>query len=196
MDVVVEGLLDESVVRRIFADQDQRIGNVYVKHGKGNILAKLDGYNAAARYRPFFVLVDLDRDHDCAPEFLADRLGEPAPRMTCRVAVPSVEAWLLADRHRIASFLGVAPTRIANDPDNLPNAKQHLAQVALRSRKRLIRDGIPPRSGSGRTEGPIYAGLLSEFVSNESNGWRPDVAAMHSRSLRKAMSAVAGSLST
>lgn len=193
MNVVVEGLLDATVVQRLFADQDRRICTVYVKYGKGNILKKLDGYNAAARNRPFFVLIDLDRDYDCAPGFLADRLRTPAQRMTCRVAVRSVEAWLLADRDRIASFLGVARTRIADDPDNLPNAKHHLTQLALRSRRRLIREGLPPHSGSGRTEGRLYTSILSEFVSDTSNGWRPDVAATRSESLNKAMLAVASS---
>ena len=36
------------------------------KKGKDGLLRNLDGYNRAARFSPWVVLVDLDHDADCA----------------------------------------------------------------------------------------------------------------------------------
>jgi hypothetical protein len=37
------------------------------------LLERLGGYNNAARFSPWLVLVDLDRDADCPPPFVAAR---------------------------------------------------------------------------------------------------------------------------
>src|SRR5262245_66600073 len=95
----VEGLVDEAVFRRLVRFVGARPGAVYGKNGKSDLLRRLSGFNEAARYAPWFVLVDLDRDADCAPPFRTSQLSKPSAAMCFRVAVRETEAWLLADRH-------------------------------------------------------------------------------------------------
>jgi hypothetical protein len=107
--------------------------------------------------------------------------------MRLRVAVREVEAWLLADRVGIAGFLSVSRDRIPREADALRDPKASVISVASRSRSRTIREGIPPRSGSGRTIGALYVSELSRFVSDH---WNVDDACQTSRSLDHCLSAL------
>jgi len=160
---------------------------VYGKDGKQKLLERLRGYNNAARFSPWLVLVDLDRDAECAPPFVAARLPVPSEHMCFRVAVPEVEAWLLGDRERLARFLNVDPGWIPGDPEGLPNPKMQVVNLARRSRSREIFADMVPRRESGRSEGAAYASRLIEFISDSRRGWRPTVAARSSNSLRRCL---------
>ncbi len=65
--------------------------------GKHRLDEKFKAYNAAAAHEPFLILRDLDQDAECAPSLLAARNQETAAFMCFRVAVRSLEAWLMAD---------------------------------------------------------------------------------------------------
>jgi hypothetical protein len=104
--------------------------------------------------------------------------------MCFRVAVRQVEAWLLADREEIASFLAVRRERIPRDPESLANAKETLVSLARTSRRREIREDMVPRIGSGRDVGPAYSSQVIEFASRR---WRPDVASLYAESLARAV---------
>ena len=67
ISAAVEGSVDEAVARRLVRHVDGQPGAVYGKGGKPSVLSNLKGYNNAGRRSPWFVLVDLDRDRDCAP---------------------------------------------------------------------------------------------------------------------------------
>jgi len=60
---------------------------VYGKNGKAHLRQRLNGYNQAAHFNPWLVLVDLDHEADCAPLFRAAWLPKPGPLMCFRVAV-------------------------------------------------------------------------------------------------------------
>jgi hypothetical protein len=66
VNAVVEGLLDDAVVRRLLTLARLEPGGIYAKGGKSAIREKLAAFNQAARITPWFVLVDLDTDADCA----------------------------------------------------------------------------------------------------------------------------------
>jgi hypothetical protein len=102
--------------------------------------------------------------------------------MCFRIAVRSVEAWLLADREGLARFLGVPPVRIPADPDQLPRPKETLVQLATRSLRRVIRQDVVPRPGRGRPVGPAYSSQLIDFIESS---WCPGLAAGFSDSLRR-----------
>jgi hypothetical protein len=110
--------------------------------------------------------------------------------MCFRVVVRAIESWLLADRARIARYLGVSKAIVPDDPDALDNPKQHLINLARRSRRRAILDEIVPRQTSGRIVGPLYTSWVIEFASNLEGGWRPRVAAERSQSLRRCIGAL------
>lgn len=183
----VEGIVDEAVFRRMVRSVRGEPGPVYGKSGKRPLLDRLPGFNNAARFSPWLVLVDLDQDADCAPPFCAAALPAPSNGMCFRVAVRAVESWLLADRDRFASFLGVSPARLPEDPDDHPNPKQMVVNLARRSRSRDMAKDLVPREGSGRSEGPAYASRLIEFISDDRRGWRPQVAARSSDSLARCL---------
>jgi len=178
----VEGIIDEAVVRRLLVEVDAVPGVVYGKNGKPDLRRRIDGYNNAARHGPWLVLVDLNNDADCAPVLRRDWLPQPAAGLCFRVAVRQVEAWLMGDSETLARYLGVARSRIPDDPERLPNAKAEMVDIARRSRMRAIREDMVPRPGSGRVVGPAYASRLIEYTQRY---WRPEIAAQRADSLRR-----------
>ena len=180
----VEGLIDEAVVRRLAKHVGMEVGPVHGKNGKGHLRQRIAGYNNAARISPWIVLVDLNRDAECAPPLRDAWLHQPATNMCFRVAVREVESWLLADRGRLARFLRVPISRVPTTPEAIEDPKRALVELAARSRRRDIREDMVPRPGSGRTVGPAYASRLIEFVGTH---WNPEVAAGSSDSLRRCL---------
>jgi hypothetical protein len=183
----VEGLVDEAVVRRLIRHVGAEPGPIYGKNGKVYLRKQVKGYNEAARWTPWIVLVDLNHDADCAPPFQAEWLPSPAPKMCFRVTVRQVEAWLLADRERMARFLRVPLPRIPYSLETVDDPKRLMVDLARRSRRRDIREDMVPRPDSGRKVGPAYASRLIEFVGDEREEWRPDVAARSSDSLNRCL---------
>ncbi|MBW1711937.1 MAG: hypothetical protein JRJ59_02150 [Deltaproteobacteria bacterium] len=180
----VEGVVDEAVLRRLLVHVGATPGPIYGKNGKDRLLKQIAGYNNAARLSPWVVLVDLDQDHDCAPPTRERWLPRPEPKMCFRVVVHEIEAWLMADRERLSSFLGVALSLVPQMPESINHPKRRMVQLAARSRRREILEDMVPRKDSGRTTGPAYASRLIEFVSGgTAPGWRPDAAAESSDSL-------------
>jgi hypothetical protein len=180
--VAVEGPTDEAVARRLIEAAGAELGAVYGKNGKANLLQRLNGYNAAARFTPWLVLMDLDRDADCAPPFRAAQLPDSAESMCFRVVVHELEGWLMADRETLARFLSVPVARLPLAPDEVLDPKRLLVDIARQARRREIREGIVPRAGSGRTVGPLYTSLLIQYAQTL---WRPEVAERQSDSLRR-----------
>lgn len=184
-----EGTIDEAVLGRIVAYSGAHLGRRFGRQGKSRLLQDLPGYNAAAAHAPWVVLVDLNGSPDCAPVLVRASLPAANRYMAFRVAVREVEAWLLADAARLAAFLGVSPSRVPPDPDVIADPKNALVELARRSPRRAVREDMVPAFGSGRAVGPAYTSRLIEFVSKD-DGWRPDVAADASESLRRCIAAV------
>lgn len=180
----VEGIVDEAVVRRLLEQTGAKLGKVYGKNGKSSLRQRLAGYNQAARFSPWIILVDLNHDADCVPPFCKAWLLNPAPYLCFRVAVREVEAWLMADRENLARFLGTSIARIPRDPEGLDDAKREMINLAGHSKRREIREDMVPRPGSRRSVGPAYPSRLIEFVTSH---WRPEVAQQNSDSLRRCL---------
>ena len=186
----VEGALDEVVLLRLGEHLGISVGPVFGRNGKSYLRERIDGYNRAARFWPWIVLVDLDHE-ECAPSLCGEWLPTPAEGMCFRVAVREIESWLLADRAGIAAFLGVPASRVPSVVDDLDDPKQTLVDLARRSRRRAIREDMAPRHGSGLSIGPAYTSRMMEFVGVEGrNRWRPDVAAQASPSLSRCINAL------
>ena len=183
--VAVEGRLDEAVARYLLEFCGFDVGPVYGIRGRNAILERVAGYNEDARFGAhWFVLVDLDRNPDCAPELVRSVLPSPAPDMCFRVAVRSIEAWLLADRKGFASWAGIRLSDLPVDVESLEQPKGRLVDAVRQSRRRTLVDSIVPRQGSGRTEGPAYTSTLSEFVTDR---WNIEAAAAAAPSLARAI---------
>lgn len=180
----VEGDIDEAVVEILIEQAGGQVGTVYGKVGKAHLRQKIQGYNNAARFSLWMVLVDLDHEEDCAPRLRERWLSDSAPNLCFRVAVREVEAWLLADADTLASYLSVARSRMPSNPEQLRDPKGTIVDLARRSRRREIREGLVPRIESRRDVGPTYTSQLVEYVKSD---WRPDHAARRSGSLHQAI---------
>ena|SRR5579863_10304164 len=187
VNMLVEGATDEPVARRLLEHVGLVAGIVYGSRGKGLLLKRLPGYNQAARFTPWFVMIDLDNDATCVSDALRIWLPNPETNMRLRVAVRSVEAWLLADREHLASFLHVAPSRLPHNPDREINPKQTLIDIARTSTDGNVRRDFVPRQESGARVGPLYANRLNEFTMKY---WQPEEAARRSESLRRCIASL------
>lgn len=193
--IAVEDELSGNVMARVLHDVlNVPLDNLDVQNARGNAnlerqFAKL---NEAARRVPVVVLTDLDRNA-CAPALRRVWLPRgPAEKMVFRIAVREVEAWLLADRRGFADCLHVSPAKIPRDPEAEPDPKQSVINLARRSRRRSVREGVPPASDSRAPVGPDYNRLLSEFALE---AWNLDIAASAAESLRRTVDALANARS-
>ncbi len=190
LSAVVEGVVDEALLRRICASLNITLGPVYGRYGKQYVLQRLNAYNNSARFRHWIVLLDLDNDASCAPEILPTWLPAPSRLMEIRVAVRELEAWILGDRERIARYLSVPLAQVPASPELLSDPKQVMVGLGRRSNRRSIREDLVPSPGGGQAVGPAYTSRMVEFISDSSRGWRPDVAAANCDSLRRCMQAM------
>ena len=177
---IVEGVVDEAAVRKLFSDLSLTAGTFYHESIPA-FEARLRRFNEAARRIPWFALCDLDRE-ECAPVRLHRYLPNPARGMCFRIAVRSVEAWFLADREGIARFLRVAKGSVPAAPEEESDPKSRLVALARRSRNKAVREGLAPAAGDRRSVGPEYALMVGEFARDH---WSPERAADRAPSLQR-----------
>lgn len=166
VNFAVEGPTDEAVARRLIQHAGGIPGKSYITHGKANLKSRIRGYNNAANYFPWLVLVDLNAEYACAPSLIQEWVGSPSPLLCLRVAVRAIEAWLLADAPNIANFLGVPLGSIPVFPEQEADPKQRIIHLARQSRKRAIQEGLAPDPSTGQRVGALYTSLLIEFVQH------------------------------
>lgn len=183
-----EGLVDEAAIRRLAREYGLGIIQVHTPGGKHQLDRRLTNYNAAAQHAPWLVLRDLDHDADCPPELIASKLPDRSPNLQFRIVVRSLEAWLLADSHRLSRFLAVPETAMPLEPELLDRPKRTVVDLARRSRRREIRDTLVPDPGLSIETGPGYSAYLIEFINEF---WTPSMAAERSESLRRCMASLA-----
>lgn len=188
--IAVEGATDEAVIKRLLRHTSIACGYTRGLKGKAALIDQLPKYNEAARFSNWLVVVDLDQDAECAPEFVAKELPNAAAGMLLRLPVRAVESWLLADREHLARYLGIAEQNIPSNPDLETDPKTTLVNLARKCRKKDMREDIVPRPNSGRKNGPGYTGRMLEFVQHREYPWRPEIAAQHSDSLRRCIAAL------
>lgn len=181
VQAVVEDILQEAVLYKLLQIYRPDISVIGVSGKKGNSYIKsgLRAFNEASKHLPHIVLTDLDRK-PCAPALLAEWINFPTnPKLLFRVAEREAEAWILADRLEIARYIGIPENRIPYNTQELEDPKEHLINLARKSRKKIMRDIIPQGISS---QGPGYNLLLQEFVFKK---WSPERAAQNNMSLKK-----------
>lgn len=162
--IACEGLLDRMVLEQLMMAHRLPVGPTYDRGGKVRLDERLRGYVNAARFLPWIVQRDLDNDANCAPELVRRLVPDPPAGLCLIVAVRQVEAWLLADRPAMATFLRVGKSIIPDRPEDLPNAKAALVDIARRSRSRELREEMVPALASGRAVGIGYTARMQAFV--------------------------------
>ena len=189
---VVEGPSDLAAVEKLLGSRGVRTDPVrsIVAGGKTRIDPRLPRYNAAARYGSWFVLRDADRDGEDCPVTVRRSLLRPAdqaPSMCLRLAVRSLEAWLMADAASLTNHFALLASRVPTRPEEEEDPKQTLVSACRSSRRSDVRAGMVPPRGSLRRVGPEYVALISDYCRE---AWRPDVAAASAPSLRRALAEI------
>lgn len=182
----VEGASDVPVAKRLLTESGLSMGPIRVARGKSQIDPRLSGWNESATRQPWLVLRDLDHDDHgtCVPALRLELLGGALQEGMCfRLAVRSIEAWLLADHDGFQDYFGVR-SQLPASVDSLSDPKAVLIDRCRRSRKRDIREGVPPKQGSGRKLGPEYVALVTDYSQGV---WDPSQARQRSPSLDRAL---------
>ena len=183
--LVVEGITDLVVLNKLLSVTGIAGYKTKIAGGKANILKRISEYNKAIHHTRWLIVVDLDQDAECAPEHFREILPFPNKEMELRIAVNSIESWIMADRMMIAQYLGIHSDNIPIQPDSLGDPKAELLNLIERKcRRSRLRQDMLPTSGSKRKVGARYTDRFTEFVQKH---WRPEVAANHSDSLRRAI---------
>lgn len=183
--LAVEDYLSEAVARKLLeqTNQNYRVSKCLFNHGQGYLKSKINNFNQAAKFTPFFVLTDQDRG--CPPTIISSWLKEEASKyFIFRIAVMEIESWVMAHREAFAEFFSISLDRIPQNMDELSDPKQFLINLVRHSRSKRLRADIIPDTGSTAKVGPDYNNRLSQFVQNK---WNVFEAEMHSESLRRAL---------
>jgi hypothetical protein len=193
INALVEGIMDESVAIHIIKAAGHIPGAVYGRRGCGYIKEKIRGFNQAAQGAYYLTMVDfMDTHLGCPPDVVSSWLPHPNPSMVFRVVERELESWLLADRENIAKFLCIGVSKVPNNPEQIPDPKQALVNLARKSRSKYIRSALVPTEGSTAQVGRLYASEMIHFVQNH---WDVQAARQSARSLDKCLTKL-GSLET
>jgi hypothetical protein len=171
MHLVPEGYLEALVGARLIGFCRHTLGTIY-NSGRGCGYIRTHAakfYRLATDVSGVLVLTDFrDAAAPCLPSalqaYLWNAIPSPVPSFLVRFAVNELESWLMADRQGLADFLSVSVGRIPREPELEEFPKRTLVNIARRSRKTRIRNGIAPPPGHAAAVGPAYNSLLHEFI--------------------------------
>lgn len=127
IDYCGEGRSDAAIARALIAAAGATPGKDYSrpkKTGKAALDQRVQGLNNGAVFgSPVLILRDLDQDAPCAGALVGKLVAERHPRCIIRIAVPSAESWLMADRDAYAAFCGVSVAALPSQPEKNPGLK-------------------------------------------------------------------------
>ena len=182
-EVIVEGATDVPVISALmraagWADSEFSVTSA---NGKGVIDRDLKNYWEAARFLPYVVFRDLDRDGGGCPVTLRAQLVEhtpgESPDLLIRIVDQCIESWILADRQGVAEFCE-RPIASVRPCDSRP--KDHLLRLF---QKAQFKDAVL-REGGKLVFGPAYELHLKRLMTHH---WSIERAAAESDSLRRAL---------
>ena len=171
--LAAEGVCDLAVAAKLVEHAGHSIAQRFNCRGKGNLDKKYDQYNAAAKHADWFVLRDLDDDAVCAPDFIKSikfSMRRKSARLRLRIAIRSLEAWLMADREALAAWLEVPRNKIPSQLERVSDPKTTLVNLARKSRNKELRAQMVPDQGTGASVGPEYEAALLRFIEDH---WEP-----------------------
>jgi hypothetical protein len=163
---LVEGNLDEAVAIRIIEATGHIPGTCYGKKGSGYIRNKIQSFNQTARSIYYLALVDfMDTRLSCPPAVIASWLPHRQPKMIFRVVEREIESWLLADHRNLSKFLRIRADQVTNKPEQIPDPKLALINLARRSKSAGVISALVPETGSTAQVGKLYDSEMRIFVN-------------------------------
>jgi hypothetical protein len=180
--IVVEDDLHLNIAKKVInrAAPSININRILGKRGSSYIRNNLKSFNQAANVKYYVVILDLDLV-ECAPLLLEDIITFKQNKdLLLNVAVREAETWLLADRKRMAAFLGIAESKIRREVEEIQDPKNYLIRLASHSKYPPIRRALIPEGGA--KVGRLYNSTLEEFIREK---WDINSAMKNSRSLSR-----------
>jgi hypothetical protein len=194
LNLVFEDYLSHAVILKILSSlgQTHKVKMNFPlipPSGRGQILKNLKAYNRASLKTPFLIVFDLD--FDLCPQYLIDQhLQDPISKnLVVRVAVKSIESWILGDIDSLSDFLRVKKMFFPKDPDAIEKPKLKIIELAKKSSYNWIKEGLVPDSNIGASVGYDYNRIMIGFVKNH---WNPMVAKENSKSLHRSFEKIKG----
>ncbi len=192
MSLIFVGVEDElsastarAILRSVFGDGvEMKRLHANRAGGFGQIQINISKYTKLAANQCVLLITDLDQ-WNCPLTLISNWFGEVKipDRMSFRVAVREIEAWIMADSDNFAEFLGVPNYAIPSNLDTLVDPKKVLVSLARKGRKE-IRAEIVPSKGSNSPQGLGYNDALSGFVNEK---WDAAGAGKRCDSLRRTL---------
>lgn len=181
--LATEDLLSEEVGIRLAAEAGLDVEQKLRRGGNGYLRSRIRNFCEISRFKPVFVITDLD--HERCPAAMIEKWfygQQQTNEIVFRVAVREIESWLLADHRSISRLLGSSVSVLPREPDELADPKASLLALARRA-PRGVQEDLLPEVGAIASQGLGYNSRLSELVRTS---WDPDRAALRSPSLRRA----------
>ena len=181
--VIVEGETDEPVINALMHAAGWNHDQFEVKraNGKGVIDRDLKNYWEAARFLPYVVFRDLDRDGGGCPVTLRAQLVEhtpgESPDLLIRIVDQCIESWILADRQGVAEFCDRSMANVK------PPASHHKPYLLSIMKEAKLKDAVEEK-GLELDFGPAYELHLQRLMTDH---WSIERAAAESDSLRRAL---------
>lgn len=184
--LIVEDPLSEFIARAMLTQTRKLYKIALVRHwNKDQIRDRSNSINNASKGSAYFVLTDQDRAEDTPCQEIHARIhGDISPNLIYRFAVMETEAWVMAHRRAFAKFTKIPESRIPENPDEVPQPKECLVDLASRYCTPVLKGELVPATGATSKVGPGYNAQLGEFVRKH---WRAGMAARNSPSLSRAM---------
>ncbi len=167
LTLVVEDDLHLNIARKIIrlVAPTLNIDRTLGRRGNSYIIKNLASFNEAAALKYYVVILDLDKT-ECAPILIRDIVTfSQNQQLLVNIAVREAETWVLADRKKIATFLGVSEARIRRNVEEISNPKEYLVNLASHSKFRTIRKALVPESGA--KVGQLYNSTLEQFIRDK-----------------------------
>ena len=149
--------------------------------GVTKLIASLPRYRNLPQLHP--VLCVADTDGKCALHLVTTWLPNPVAGFFLRLAVREAESWLLADADAFADFFQVSLNSIPRRPEELPDPKGKIVNLACKSKRREIRQEVVSAFDRSKP-GAGYNLHLGAFASQQ---WNARRAAENSPSLSRAL---------
>jgi len=172
INILAEGYMEEAIAARLLPFCGHQLGIVYGMRGCTYVKEKAAAFRwLATESTGVLILTDFrDTGSDCIPNalynYIYSKLPNPPANFLCRFIVNELESWLLADRGGIAKYIDIAISHLPTHPELEPFPKEFLVNLARRSRKKSIREGIAPPQGHRAVVGPEYTSLMRRFIHN------------------------------
>lgn len=169
VDYLTEGATDAIVAEKLIRAAGLVPGTDYLlgsrRRGKQQFDNRVRGLNAGVKHgRAVLALRDHDDDAPCAGDLVRSILSDRDPRLILRIAVRSVEAWLMADRDAYARHFGVRVADVPNVPETIERPKDLLNNWINGSRGKHLTRFVAEQRRYGLANWQIIAAYQTIFV--------------------------------